>query len=72
MTQRRTSEDSVILVAPKEVSRLTSLSRTQIDRYRMDGRFPVPVVLGCKRMAFVKAEVIAWIEDRIANHRKPA
>ncbi|WFU89011.1 AlpA family phage regulatory protein [Rhizobium sp. CC1099] len=72
MTQKISPEESVILIAPKEVSRLTSLSRTQIDRYRMDGRFPVPVVLGCKRIAFVKAEVIAWIEDRVANHRKLA
>ncbi|MDI5929594.1 AlpA family phage regulatory protein [Rhizobium leguminosarum] len=72
MTRQLTIEDSVILIAPKEVVRLTSLSRTQIDRYRMDGRFPLPVMLGGKRMAFVKSEVIGWIEDRIANHRKPS
>ncbi|MGW9949817.1 prophage regulatory protein [Rhizobium leguminosarum] len=69
---RQLPTDSVILIAPKEVGRLTSLSRTQIDRYRTDGRFPLPVMLGSKRMAFVKSEVIGWIEDRIANHRKPS
>ncbi|WHO79673.1 helix-turn-helix transcriptional regulator [Rhizobium leguminosarum] len=70
MTLQQSIEDSVILIAPKEVVRLTSLSRTQIDRYRTDGRFPLPVMLGGKRMAFVKSEIIGWIEDRIANHRK--
>ncbi|QPB22008.1 AlpA family phage regulatory protein [Rhizobium sp. 007] len=66
------AEESVILISPKEVTRLTTLSRTQIDRYRADGRFPMPVIIGPKRMAYVRAEVIAWIKDRIANHRKPA
>ncbi|TBA63922.1 AlpA family phage regulatory protein [Rhizobium ruizarguesonis] len=60
------------LISPKEVVRLTSLSRTQIDRYRAAGRFPTPVIIGQKRMAFVKSEIIGWIEDRIANHRKSA
>ncbi|WSG73069.1 AlpA family phage regulatory protein [Rhizobium beringeri] len=72
MTRQLSTEDGVILIAPKEVVRLTSLSRTQIDRYRTDGRFPLPVMLGGKRMAFVKSEIIGWIEDRIANHRKSA
>ncbi|WP_137154848.1 AlpA family phage regulatory protein [Rhizobium sp. FKL33] len=45
---------------------LTSLSRTAVNRYRAEGRFPQAVNLGEKRIAFVRDEVVAWIEARIA------
>lgn len=55
-----------VLISLNEVCRLTSLSRTQINNYRNQGRFPVAVPLGDKRIAFVAAEVDQWICDRIA------
>ncbi len=45
---------------------LTSLSRTMINRYRAEGRFPAAVPLGDKRVAFVKSEISEWINARIA------
>lgn len=63
------SVDAMRLISPKEAVRLTSLSRTQIDRYRKDGRFPVAISLGEKRIAFSRPEVFAWIQDRLANGR---
>lgn len=59
--------DDPTLISLNEACRLTSLSRTAINRYRAEGRFPQPVALGFKRIAFVRAEVVAWIEDRIAS-----
>jgi prophage regulatory protein len=55
-----------ILVSMNEACRLTSLSRSAINRYRAEGRFPQPVPVGFRRISFVRAEVIAWIEQRIA------
>lgn len=54
------------LVSLNDACRLTSMSRTMLNRYRADGRFPVAVILGERRIAFVRSEVLAWIEQRIA------
>ena len=54
------------LVSIKTACAMTSLSRTAINRYRADGRFPVAVELGERRLAFVRDEVEAWIAARIA------
>ena len=55
------------LVSLNEACRMTSLSRTAINRYRGEGRFPQPVPIGDRRIAFVRAEVVSWITDRIAD-----
>lgn len=54
------------LISLNDASKLTSLSRTMINRYRGEGRFPVAVKLGDKRIAFVRSEVLGWVNDRIA------
>jgi prophage regulatory protein len=55
-----------MLVSVKTACALTSLSRTMLNRYRAEGRFPAAVPLGDKRIAFVKSEVANWITARIA------
>ena len=60
------SSGEPMLVSMKRASELTSLSRTMINRYRAEGRFPAAVPLGDKRIAFVRSEVLAWINARIA------
>jgi prophage regulatory protein len=55
-----------MLVSMKRACELTSLSRTMLNRYRADGRFPAAVPLGVKRIAFVKSEITNWIDQRIA------
>ncbi len=62
----RTNNDNAVLVSLNDASKMTSLSRTMLNRYRSEGRFPVAVPLGDRRVAFVKAEVEAWINQRIA------
>lgn len=50
-----------------EVSRATGLGRSAIYE-RMDrGEFPLPVAVTSKARAWVEAEVVAWIRDRIAQ-----
>jgi len=58
--------DDFKLLNLRDVCTLTSLSRTSINRERDAGRFPRAVPLGDRRVAFVRAEVEAWIKDRIA------
>jgi prophage regulatory protein len=64
--------DSVELISPKEAARLTTLSLAEINRRRARGDFPQPVRLGEARIAFVRAEVVAWISDRVEKNRIPA
>ena len=67
------SETQPVLISLNEVCRLTSLSRTAINYRRAAGTFPGGVPLGGnKRVAFIRAEVLSWIEQRIASRQKEA
>lgn len=54
------------LMTPKEAAAATTFSRTMLAIMAKDKKFPSPVPLGEKRIAFVRAEVEAWIDSRIA------
>jgi prophage regulatory protein len=55
------------LMSPKEAAAVTSLSRTYLSMMAANGDFPKPVQLtGQRRIAFVRDEVHAWIQERIA------
>lgn len=58
--------DNYPLVSLNDAAKMTSLSRTAINKFRAAGRFPQAVPLGEKRIAFVRAEVVAWIDERVA------
>lgn len=60
------SNQNAPLMAPKEAAAATSLSRTYLQMMAEAGDFPKPVRLGERRIAYVRAEVEAWIADRIA------
>jgi prophage regulatory protein len=60
------------LISLNEAAKVTSLSRTSIFKLRARGEFPRAVTLGEKRVAFVRDEVIAWIEARIADRERSA
>lgn len=62
----KTSADQPRLVSIKTVVAMTSMSRTMINALRSDGAFPVAVELGPRRIAFVREEVEAWIDQRIS------
>lgn len=54
------------LIAMEEVCDVTSLSRAMINKLRAAGRFPIAVPLTERRIAFVRAEVEAFLDQRIA------
>ncbi|TBY07314.1 helix-turn-helix transcriptional regulator [Rhizobium laguerreae] len=51
------------LFAPREVERLTTLSRMTIWRLRRRGRFPPPVHPSPGRVAYRRRDVRAWFHD---------
>jgi prophage regulatory protein len=61
--------DLSILISLNQVAMMTSMSRTMVNNYRASGRFPDSVDLGDRRVAFVKTEVMDWIEEKIAARR---
>lgn len=64
--------ETPVLVSLNQACAMTSLSRTAINRWRALGKFPEAVPLGDRRVAFIRAEVMAWIEGRIAERgRQP-
>lgn len=66
MSSLSTPMDRPRLVSIKSVCAMTSLSRTMVNALRADGAFPVAVELGPRRIGFVRDEVEAWIDARIA------
>lgn len=66
------ANDNYVLISMRDTCALTSLSRTSIHRLRSEGRFPAPAELGDKRIAFSRAEVLAWISARLAARRASA
>ncbi|NVE93387.1 helix-turn-helix transcriptional regulator [Altererythrobacter lutimaris] len=54
------------LLSPKGVCELTSLSRSTIDRLVAAKKFPEPIRITSRRLAYNAAEVEAWLQDRIA------
>lgn len=61
-----------ILMSPKEAARETSLSRQLLTLMARAGEFPAPVQLGERRTAYVRAEVVGWLNDRIAARARAA
>jgi prophage regulatory protein len=57
------------LIRLKQVLARTGMSRSTIYSYMRDGRFPEPVSISARCVAWVEAEVDLWISDRIAAHR---
>lgn len=50
------------MLKKKEVCRLLSISPATLDRWEAAGNFPKRVRLGNYRVAWVEAEVLAWLE----------
>lgn len=61
-----------ILISLNDAAKLTSMSRSMLNRYRAEGRFSVAVGLGDRRVAFVRAEVLEWVRGKIANRAQVA
>lgn len=53
------------LIRLKQVMECTGLARSTVYKFIAEGDFPKPVKLGVRVAAWVEAEVIAWIEERL-------
>ncbi|MER8562813.1 AlpA family phage regulatory protein [Mesorhizobium sp. M0633] len=60
------NDNSPTLVSLNDAAKMTSMSRTMVNRYRAERRFPVAVSLGDRRVAFVHSELSDWIAAKIA------
>jgi len=56
------------LIRRAEVEKLTSLSRSTIYLWMSEDRFPKPVLLGARNVAWRLSDVLAWIAGRSADH----
>jgi prophage regulatory protein len=54
------------LIRLKEVMHCSGLARSTIYKYIAANTFPKPVPLGGRAVAWIQAEVDAWIDSKIA------
>ena len=57
------------LIRFSEVQRRTGYSKAWIYRLSSEHRFPQPIKIGARAIAFVEGEIDEWIERRIAESR---
>ncbi|EAS1727465.1 AlpA family transcriptional regulator [Salmonella enterica] len=55
-----------------EAKRRTGYGKAWIYKLIAQGRFPAPVKIGSRAVAFVESEVDEWITERIAARDKKA
>jgi len=51
----------------EQVERATGLSRSTLYEMVARGRFPKPIRIGARSVAWISEEVQAWLEARIAE-----
>lgn len=56
------------LIKLKTVMEYTGLARSTVYKFIAEGRFPKPVKLGVRMVAWVESEVQEWIQEKI-EHR---
>lgn len=61
------TEKAIRLLRRKQVEDITGLSSEGIDYRVKAGIFPKPIKLGKRSVAWVEAEVITWINQKIAE-----
>lgn len=55
------------LMSPSDAAAATTMSKTLLRSMALEGQFPAPIQVGVKRIAYVRAEVEGWIDERIAS-----
>lgn len=65
------NDHSKTFIRLDRVKARTGLSRSTIYAYIQDGRFPAPVTISTRCVAWVEDEINEWIATRIAA-RRPA
>ena len=57
------------IISIKAVINLTGLSKSTIYLYIKERKFPSPIKLGLRRVGWVEHEMLAWVQERIAESR---
>ncbi|PWD57663.1 AlpA family phage regulatory protein [Pectobacterium parmentieri] len=57
------------LVKMPEVMHRTGNGKAWIYRFISQGRFPKPIKIGSRSIAFIESEIDEWINQRIAESR---
>ncbi|EBE7431263.1 AlpA family transcriptional regulator [Salmonella enterica] len=60
------------LISLPEVLKRTGFGKAWIYRLISEGRFPAPVKIGTRAVAFVESEIDEWIETVISSSRSHA
>ena len=55
------------LIKLKAVMECTGLARSTVYKFIAEGRFPKPVKLGARMVAWVEGEIQQWILERIGE-----
>lgn len=55
------------LISPKDAAHETTMSTVQLAAMAAAGLFPKPIQISERRHAYVRAEVTAWLDERIAR-----
>jgi prophage regulatory protein len=63
----KNADTTVRLIRLEQVKARTGLSRSTLYTYIRDGRFPSPVSISDRCVAWVEGEIDAWIAERIAS-----
>ena len=56
---------SMKLIRIKDVMERTGLARSTVYKYISEGRFPRPIKLGSRAVAWVESEIESWIQNSI-------
>jgi len=67
--ESESKETKTSLIRLEQVKTRTGLSRSTLYAYINDGRFPRPVTISDRCVAWVETEIDAWIAERIASRR---
>lgn len=57
------------LIKRPQVQAITALCRSSIYRLIAENKFPKPIKTGTRSVAWIEAEVIAWVENKIEQSR---
>ncbi|MND43601.1 AlpA family phage regulatory protein [Agrobacterium tumefaciens] len=55
------------LISAKDAATETTLSAVQLSAMAAAGLFPKPIQISERRHAYVRSEVTAWLDQRIAS-----
>jgi prophage regulatory protein len=64
--------DAIRVLRRKQVENLTGLSRSSIYLQIAAGQFPRSIPLGARSVGWVEAEVVEWLQSKVAARTMPA